>query len=101
MTERQVVTVSDSCVQREVQLGKAIKNGVVFLVFLCLWILQRSVRTHLVAIVDGAVWRDHGADLDRSFRVQGGTWGWFLVRGALMRRYGDRINFPPLRLYAL
>ena len=35
----ELVTVSDSCVQREVQLGKAIKNGVVFLVLLCLWIL--------------------------------------------------------------
>jgi len=57
------------------------------LIWLRLSMAQFGVTTALTSIVLSV------------FMAGLGTGSWFA--GALMRRYGDRINFPPLRLYAL
>jgi spermidine synthase len=57
------------------------------LIWLRLSMAQFGVTTALTSIVLSVFMAGLGA----------GSW----FAGALMRRYGDRINFPPLRLYAL
>jgi spermidine synthase len=57
------------------------------LIWLRLSMAQFGVTTALTSIVLSVFMAGLGA----------GSW----LAGALMRRYGDRINFSPLRLYAL